>query len=150
MTFADPGIEVNRTVMWNRRSVFVNPMTPGLRIAGTVEIAGLKAPPNHARAERLGEIARDMFPDLDTARPSAWMGHRPCLPDSLPVIDRSPVHRHTILAFGNQHVGMCSGASTGRIVSELMAGRTPAIDISPFSLRRFAAGGGTRTGKDLP
>jgi D-amino-acid dehydrogenase len=138
VTFADPGVEVNRTIMWTKRSVFVNPMTPGLRVAGTVEFAGLAAKPNFARADRLAEIAGDMFPDLDRSRPSKWMGHRPCLPDSLPVIDRSPRFANVVFAFGHQHVGMCSGGPTGRHVARILAGRDPKIDLSPFSVARFA------------
>lgn len=138
VTFANPGIEVNRTVMWNKRSVFVNPMTPGLRIAGTVELAGLAAKPNYARADKLADIAADMFPDLNRSEPSRWMGHRPCLPDSLPVIDRSPRFGNVIFAFGHQHVGICSGGPTGRQVAHMMSGSTPTIDMSPFSVARFA------------
>ncbi|MCC6007244.1 MAG: FAD-dependent oxidoreductase [Rhodobacteraceae bacterium] len=137
VTFADPGIDVRRTVMWNTRSVFVNPMDCGLRIAGTVELAGLSAPPDHARSDKLARIAVEMFPDLDTGGASNWMGHRPCLPDSLPVIDRSPRFANTVLAFGHQHVGICSGGPTGRHVASLMAGDTPRIDLSPFSASRF-------------
>lgn len=138
VTFPQAGIEVSRTVMWNKRSVFVNPMRPGLRIAGTVELAGLKAKPNYARADRLADIAGELFPDLDRSNPSRWMGHRPCLPDSLPVIDRSPRYPGVVFAFGHQHVGMCSGASTGRLVADLMVGRPSSIDRSPFSVQRFA------------
>ncbi len=137
VTFPQPGIGVNRTVMWNKRSVFVNPMDCGLRIAGTVELAGLKAAPNYARADKLTEIALEMFPELDTTEQSKWMGHRPCLPDSLPVIDRSPRYPNTIFAFGHQHVGICSGAPTGKHVAALMSGATPKIDLSPFSVSRF-------------
>ena len=113
VTFADPGIDVRRTVMWNTRSVFVNPMDSGLRIAGTVELAGLSAPPNEARADKLARIAIEMFPDLEAGQVSTWMGHRPCLPDSLPVIDRSPRFANTVLAFGHQHVGICSAGRQG-------------------------------------
>ncbi len=137
VTFSEPGIDVHRTVMWNKRSVFINPMACGLRIAGTVELAGLSAPPNYARADRLGEIAVEMFPDLKTAQQSRWMGHRPCLPDSLPVIDRSPRFANTVFAFGHQHVGICSGGPTGRHVADLVCGRSSRIDLSPFSARRF-------------
>lgn len=137
ITFADPNVPVGRTVMWNKRSVFANPMTPGLRIAGTVELAGLKAPPNYDRADRLGEIGAELFPDLNTSRPSRWMGHRPCLPDSLPVIDKSRRYPKVVMAFGHQHVGMCSGAPSGRLVAELMAGRAPTIDLKPFAAYRF-------------
>lgn len=137
VTFADPQIDVRRTVMWNKRSVFVNPMDCGLRIAGTVELAGLDAAPNYARADKLTDIATEMFPELNTKEQSKWMGHRPCLPDSLPVIDRSPRFRNTVFAFGHQHVGICSGGPTGRHVAALMSGTTPRIDLSPFSATRF-------------
>lgn len=137
VTFPRPQIGVNRTVMWNTRSVFVNPMDCGLRIAGTVELAGLRARPNYARADKLTRIAREMFPDLDTSDHSKWMGHRPCLPDSLPIVDRSPRFPNTIFAFGHQHVGICSGGPTGRHVATMMAGKTPRIDLSPFSATRF-------------
>lgn len=137
VTFPDPQIDVRRTVMWNKRSVFVNPMNCGLRIAGTVELAGLDAAPNYARADALAGIAAEMFPDINSEKQSKWMGHRPCLPDSLPVIDRSPRFTNTIFAFGHQHVGICSGGPTGRHVASLMAGRTPRIDLSPFSATRF-------------
>lgn len=137
VTYAQPDIEVSRTVMWNTRSVFVNPMDCGLRIAGTVELAGLEAAPNYARANRLTEIAVEMFPDLNTAKTSKWMGHRPCLPDSLPVIDRSPRYQNTVFAFGHQHVGICSGGPTGRHVANLVSGRPATIDLSPFSANRF-------------
>lgn len=137
VTFSNPRIEVHRTVMWNTRSVFVNPMEVGLRIAGTVELAGLKAAPNFARADKLADIARDMFPDLDTAEQSQWMGHRPCLPDSLPVVDRSPRYANTVFAFGHQHVGICSGGPTGKHVAALMADKIPEIDLAPFSANRF-------------
>jgi D-amino-acid dehydrogenase len=137
VTFSDPQIDVRRTVMWNKRSVFVNPMDCGLRIAGTVELAGLEAAPNYARADKLAGIATEMFPDLNAKDQSEWMGHRPCLPDSLPVIDRSPRFNNTVFAFGHQHVGICSGGPTGRHVAALMSGTTPRIDLSPFSATRF-------------
>lgn len=137
VTFSDPQIDVRRTVMWNKRSVFMNPMDCGLRIAGTVELAGLDAAPNYARADKLSGIAREMFPELNMAEQSKWMGHRPCLPDSLPVIDRSPRFANTVFAFGHQHVGICSGGPTGRHVASLMAGTKPRIDLTPFSATRF-------------
>ncbi len=137
VTLADPGIEVSRTVMWNRRSVFVNPMSMGLRLAGTVEFAGLKPAPRYRRAEKLEVLGKQMFPDLDTSKPEHWMGHRPCLPDSLPVIDRARAYPNVVFAFGHQHVGMSSGAPTGRLVAELVRGVPPSIDLAPFRIDRF-------------
>lgn len=135
--FEQSGIDLDCTIMWSRRKVFVNPMETGLRFAGTVELGGLSAPPNWKRADALAKIAKEMFPTLDDSCRKNWMGHRPCLPDSLPVIDRASGAPEVYYAFGHQHVGMCSGAATGRAVAELINGGPASTDISPFRVSRF-------------
>ena len=117
------------------------PMEPGLRFAGTVELAGLKAPPDWRRARILLQHGRRMLPGLAAGYPderlAVWMGHRPSLPDSLPVIGRSRASPDVIYAFGHGHVGMTAAPMTGRIVADLIAGRRAAIDITPFAPTRF-------------
>jgi D-amino-acid dehydrogenase len=85
--------------------VYATPMEDGLRFAGTVEFAGLDAPPDFRRAEALIELARGMFPALAHGDVSQWMGHRPTLPDSLPVIGAAPGHPGLLFAFGHGHHG---------------------------------------------
>ncbi len=77
-----------------------------------------------------------MYPDMYTANVSRWMGHRPCLPDSLPVIGASPHAPNVFYAFGRGHIGMYSAAGTARTIAELLAGENPQIDISPFRADR--------------
>jgi D-amino-acid dehydrogenase len=117
------------------------PMETGLRFAGTVELAGLHAPPDWRRARILLEQGRRMLPGLAAApsdeRLSVWMGHRPSLPDSLPVLGRSRVSPDVIYAFGHGHVGMTAAPMTGKIVADLVAGRRPTIEIAPFAPARF-------------
>jgi D-amino-acid dehydrogenase len=117
------------------------PMDAGLRFAGTVELAGLAAPPDWRRAQILLEQGRKMLPGLAASHPqeriSVWMGHRPSLPDSLPVLGPSSATPDVIYAFGHGHVGMTSAPMTGKIVADLVAGRPPSIDIRPFSAGRF-------------
>jgi len=117
------------------------PMDTGLRFAGTVELAGLEAAPNWRRAHILLEQGRKMLPGLAASHPeeriSVWMGHRPSLPDSLPVIGPSSASPDVIHAFGHGHVGMTSAPMTGKIVADLVTGRPPSIDIGPFSPGRF-------------
>ena len=117
------------------------PMEEGLRLAGTVELAGLKAPPNWQRAYVLLKQVQRMYPALAKTyactRLSTWMGHRPSLPDSLPVIGASRASRDVVYAFGHGHVGMACAAKTGKTVAELVAAETPEIDVTPFSPRRF-------------
>jgi D-amino-acid dehydrogenase len=118
------------------------PMESGLRFAGTVELAGLAAPPDWRRSRILLEQGRRMLPGLAPSHPderiSMWMGHRPSLPDSLPVIGPSRATPDVIYAFGHGHVGMTAAPMTGKVVADLVAGRPVSIDIAPFSAGRFA------------
>jgi D-amino-acid dehydrogenase len=137
VTIANAGVRANRMVNWVRRRVFATPMNVGMRFAGTVEIAGLDAAPNWKRADALLELGKQLFPDMNTASVSRWMGHRPCLPDSLPVIGASPRAQNVFYAFGHGHIGMCSASGTGRTIAELVLREKPQIDISPFRADRF-------------
>lgn len=117
------------------------PMDTGLRFAGTVELAGLDAPPDWRRSRILLTQGRRMLPGLaaDHAeeRISMWMGHRPAMPDSLPVIGQSRASPDVVYAFGHGHVGMTAAPMTGKIVADLIAGRPAPIDIAPFAPGRF-------------
>jgi len=118
------------------------PMELGLRLAGTVELAGLKAPPNWQRARVLLAHARRLYPALSPGyaedRLSMWMGHRPSLPDSLPVIGVSRQTRDVVYAFGHGHIGMACAAKTGRTVADIVSGHKTEIDVAAFSPQRFA------------
>jgi D-amino-acid dehydrogenase len=117
------------------------PMDTGLRFAGTVELAGLAAPPDWRRARILLTQGRKMLPGLAASHPeermSVWMGHRPSLPDSLPVLGPSRASPDVFYAFGHGHVGMTAAPMTGKLVADLVTGRAPSIDIAPFAAGRF-------------
>lgn len=117
------------------------PMDTGLRFAGTVELAGLDAPPDWRRSQILLAQGRRMLPGLAKEhaeeRISMWMGHRPATPDSLPVIGASRASPDVIYAFGHGHVGMTAAPMTGKIVADLVSGRPASIDIAPFAAARF-------------
>ncbi len=132
---ADTGLRI-QTISADRKFV-ASPMEDGLRIAGNVEFAGLKAPANMNRAHVLLKQARPMFRRLEVGEVTRWMGHRPGTPDSIPVIDRASRARKVIYAFGHGHQGLIGGAVTGKIVSQLAAGLPPAIDLTPFRADRF-------------
>lgn len=137
VTIAHSGIHLNAPVYANAYKFIATPMAPGIRIAGTAEFGGLDAAPNFARAQVLVRHARRMLPGIDTSDVSEWSGLRPTLPDSLPVIGPSPHLPNLFFAFGHQHVGLTGGPKTGRLVADLVAGRTPNMDIRPFRADRF-------------
>ena len=118
------------------------PMATGLRFAGTVELAGLAAPPDWRRAHILLAQGRKMLPGLAASHPeeriSVWMGHRPSLPDSLPVLGPSRTTPDVVYAFGHGHAGMTAAPMTGKVVADLVAGRLPSIDIASFAAGRFS------------
>lgn len=139
VTVESSNLSLTHTVMAVEHNLMVNPMRMGLRLAGTVEFAGLSAPPDMRRADALLARGQELFPHLDASRVTRWMGHRPCLPDSMPVIGRAPRADNAWFAFGHGHVGMCGAASTGREVANLVAGRAPQLDLAPFAPTRFRA-----------
>jgi D-hydroxyproline dehydrogenase len=118
------------------RGVYFCPMAGRLRVAGTVELGGLTLPPSPHRIAQLVEGARAFFPQL--GRPNReWMGFRPSIPDSLPVIGPSSGGNEVILAFGHGHIGVTLAPVTAGIVADLIAGRPPAVDIRPVRPTRF-------------
>ena len=118
------------------RGFYLCPMSGRLRVAGTVELGGLTAPPSPHRIARLLEGARAIFPDLGEPDRS-WMGFRPSLPDSLPVIGPSRGGAEVIHAFGHGHIGLTLAPITARIVADLGAGRAPEMEIAPYLPSRF-------------
>lgn len=136
-TCHEPAVSISRPVMEDDREFIATPMNMGLRFAGTVELAGLDIPKSPGRSRALNSNAKKMFPGLNTTNSSTWMGFRPTLPDSLPVICRSPTFPNIIYAFGHQHLGLTCSPKTGQLVADLICGRTPSIDITAFDIRRF-------------
>ena len=136
-TLPNPGVDVRRMLHSAEGGFVLTPMSMGLRLAGTVELGGLEAPPNYDRAKVLVTRARQFLPKLNADGGSEWMGFRPSLPNSLPVIARSPRFANVFYAFGHGHLGLTEGATTGRIIAALAAGRPPGIDLAPFRVDRF-------------
>jgi len=133
----NPGVTVARPIYGGEGSMVATPMEEGLRFAGTVEFASVDAAPNPARIENILRTARALFPTLNTADHDVWMGCRPTLPDSLPVIDRCPGHANVALAFGHQHLGLTCAPATAHLVADVVDGRQSNIDIAPYRATRF-------------
>ncbi len=123
------------------RHIAVTPMEKGLRIAGTVEFAGLLAAPNLKRADALIKGVAPFLGSINTNGAMRWMSFRPSMPDSLPVIGWAPGHSRAFLAFGHGHLGLSLAAVTGKLVAEAIAGRPLTVDITPFGPGRWLKNG---------
>jgi D-amino-acid dehydrogenase len=130
---------LSRPVASAERRFIITPMDKTLRLAGTVEYAGLLAPANYKRAEMLKDNAAFILKALpdNQKQEEVWMGCRPSLPDSLPVICQAPNHDKIFFALGHQHLGLTQGAITGKLIGQLVTGQAPEINLKPFCISRF-------------
>ncbi len=115
----------------------VSPMRAGARVTSGVELARRDAPANHGQIDAAARLARETFGLGATVEPKPWLGSRPTLPDSLPMIGQLPGTFGLYAAFGHQHVGFSTGAGTGEIIAAAIAGEAPPVDARAFSAGRF-------------
>ncbi len=115
----------------------VTAINGGVRVGGAVELGGLKLSPNYKRAENLLHKAKQFLPGLKTEGGKQWMGFRPSLPDSLPVIGASPKCGNVVYAFGHGHLGLTQAAGTAELVASVVSGEVPQIPLDAYSATRF-------------
>ncbi len=133
----DPSVKLPLPVVDSEAKVYASPMRDGLRFAGTVEFAGLDAAPDYRRAEANLTLGQAMFPGLEYSGVSEWMGHRPCLPDSIPVVGPAPGIPGLYLNFGHGHYGMTASPASGALLAALVTGRPAPVDPTPYRADRF-------------
>jgi D-amino-acid dehydrogenase len=127
---------LNRPVGLADAGLYISPLDNGLRAAGTVELAGLNARPNQGRLNYIESVVRRVLPEA-SARGSDWLGFRPTMPDSLPVIGQSSRHSSVFYAFGHHHIGITLGGITGKLIQQLIDREPTTIDLAPYSPNRF-------------
>ncbi len=128
---------INRPLVLNDRGVVVTPLSPGLRLGGWTELGGTELPPNPGRWKKMREISDAVLPALEGAPAVEWMGHRPSMPDSVPVISRSGKTPAVFYAVGHGHYGLSHSAKTARMIGEIIGdgadARYAAHSISRFN-----------------
>lgn len=127
---------LNRPVGWADVGFYMTPMNDGLRAAGTVELAGLNHAVNPKRLKLIADTMKTLLPQLPN-HDSEWTGFRPSMPDSMPVIGQSSKDTGVYYAFGHGHIGVTLSGITGKLISEMIDGKTPSMDIAAFSAQRF-------------
>lgn len=135
--FPDPGVELNNSVMDVDNKVVASSMLEGLRLAGSSEFARIDAPADDRKQKRLIRQARSLCPDLNTDASTFWMGHRPSLPNSLPVLGPIADQEGLLGAFGHSHYGLMMAPKSGEVIADLIAGQHLNIDLSPYASDRF-------------
>lgn len=136
-TLPPDALDLRCQITFGGHGFVVSRLSSGIRVGGAVELGGLNLPPNYKRSQAMLRKAKDFLPGLKTDGGTQWMGFRPSLPDSLPVIGRAKASPRVVYAFGHGHLGLTQSAGTGRIVADLLIGAQPPINLTPFSPQRF-------------
>jgi D-amino-acid dehydrogenase len=138
LTFETPEISPKYPLLLADAHVVLNPLRDALRVAGTLELAGMDFSINMRRVEAIRRATQQYFPALAEARLiETWGGLRPCTPDGLPIISRSSSFHNLIVAAGHAMLGMSLGPITGKLVSQLVCDEKTDVDVSPLGMSRF-------------
>jgi D-amino-acid dehydrogenase len=138
ISFEKPAISPKISLSLGEAGVVLNPLADMLRVAGTLELAGMDFSINMRRVEAIRKAANQYLPGLAQARViEIWRGLRPCTPDGLPIISRSDAFDNLFIAAGHAMLGMSLGPITGKSVSQLVNEEETDFNLAPFSLNRF-------------
>ena len=139
ISYDRPAVPPRRPLVLKERSVCVTTWDDGFRLGSTMEFSGFDDTPNPRRLAALERGAAEYLVEpTGPARRDAWHGWRPMTWDDLPILGRAPGHNNLFLATGHGMMGVGMSAGTGRLMADLMTGRTPAIDATPYAPTRFA------------
>ncbi|WP_377187503.1 NAD(P)/FAD-dependent oxidoreductase [Ruegeria meonggei] len=137
LELVEPSAMPKSPVMVASGKFVATPMEGRIRLAGIVEFGGLDAPPSRAPFELLRKNARSVFPGITWKDEVEWMGHRPAPVDSIPVIGEVPGAEGAYMGFGHHHIGLTGGPKTGRLLAQMIAGRTPNTDMTVYAPSRY-------------
>ncbi len=132
-----PGLSMKHSIIWPARAFMVTPTAGGIRVGGTVEMAGLDAAPDYRRSKVTVKRAKEALPNLQVEQATEWMGHRPALPDTVPILSASARTKGVFYATGHGHLGLTYAATTARLMGELVTGAKPSLNLHPYRIDRF-------------
>jgi D-amino-acid dehydrogenase len=138
ITLENPTVSPKIPLSFGEARVVVNPLGDSLRLAGTLEMAGMDFSINSRRVDTMRKASNGYLRGLEDAKViETWCGLRPCTPDGLPIISRSQRLENLTVAAGHAMLGMSLGPVTGKMVSQLVNGEKTDNDLSPFRIERF-------------
>jgi D-amino-acid dehydrogenase len=134
------GATLSMPILDRDHSFCLAPMRAGMRVNTGAEIARFDARPTPKQLARSEAIAAGMLDLGEPVEAEPWTGHRPCMPDMLPLVGRAPRHEGLWFHFGHGHQGFTQGPTTSALLAEEMqTGKAPMPELSPS---RLAALGG--------
>ncbi len=138
LTYKRPPTSPRLPLSLSERKIAVTPMGDMLRFTSVLELAGFDPSTSQPRLEMIRRSVKEYLPGMEElGEETVWFGYRPATPDDLPIIGRSEMFENLVLATGHGTLGMTHGLITGKLVSQIIAGEQPSIDMTPFRPERF-------------
>ena len=138
LTIPSPNIQIDLPIVFADRGIVATPLSSGLRIGGWAEYCNPNRPPNQAYFDSIARISQELFPGLNIDEANFWMGSRPSLPDSFPVISRSRKSPRVFYNCGHGHYGLTHAATSAKLLCNLLANEHNLSESSLFSINRFS------------
>ncbi len=136
VTLPKAGVETRHTVVVGSAKIAISTLNCGVRIVGASAFTGVDAPPDWRQSKMVLAWGKRVLPGLDTEGMTEWFGERPLTPDSIPVMGPSPHFKNVFYAFGHSHMGLTTGAVTGRLIAQMVSGQATPIDMHPYRIDR--------------
>ncbi len=138
LTFRRPDGCPSFPILFAETKVIATPMGGTLRLAGTLELTGLDLSINTRRVKVVRRAAYSYVSGLENLELiEIWRGLRPCTPDGLPIVGPHSGYENLIVASGHAMLGITLGPITGKLVSQLITGEEPMVDVSALRCERF-------------
>ncbi|MBN8788853.1 MAG: FAD-binding oxidoreductase [Terrimonas sp.] len=141
ITLENSPYKINHPAVLMEGRVALTPMDGNkIRFGGTMEVVPTSTPPRYKRVEGIVNAVKRYYTAFDIPMPAEkdiWYGYRPCSADGLPYIGKIKKYNNVVVATGHAMIGLSTGAGTGKLVSEIVNGEKPSMDIKPFEVERF-------------
>jgi D-amino-acid dehydrogenase len=118
-------------------SYVMAPMEAGLRVSSGSNLTRRETKPDPRQLTRVTSKVREAFPIAEELLPEPWMGRRPTVPDTLPIIGPAPRHENLWLAYAHSHMGLTMGPITGRLIANFITGSEQPFAVSPCDPARY-------------
>lgn len=138
LTAPTPDVELDLPLVFADRGVVATRLSSGLRIGGWAEYANPNRPPNQNYFKSIARISKQLFPKLNLKNSSYWMGSRPSLPDSVPVISQSSNTNRVFYNCGHGHYGLTHAAVSANILADLINAESESEKYKAYSITRFS------------
>lgn len=138
VTVDGPRNQLRQPLYLGDAKVGASPFDGALRFFGTMELSGInrRLDPKRIQAVRRA-VARDVNVPEARSGGREWVGMRPMVPDTLPVVGKLPSRDNVYVNTGHQMLGVTLSATTGWATAQLVVEGRSEIDLAPFSPSRF-------------